>query len=908
MSEELLGRADEARTLRTLIRNARNGRGGEVVLCGDPGIGKTALLDATTAELGDLQLIRFDGYEAESSMPFAAVERLLRHLRTHLTALPQRQQHALLVACGQADGPPPDRFLVGLGLLGLLAVAGEQRAVVCAVDDAHLLDPESLDVLAFVGRRLRAESVVVLLAGRDSPEFDARVAGLTRLRLAGLGTEAATALLRRSVPEPFDPPVALHVVTATGGNPLALVDLAGELTALQLTESMVGQEPVPIGAQLEQFYLRQIHRLDQDAQTWLLVAAAESTGDLELVAGACVELGLAPDVGERARAAGLLKVGHRVSFRHPLVCSVAYTAPSATLRRRVHQALAVVAERLERTEHAAWHAAKATPGSSEDVARRLERVADTAAARGGLASRTRALVKAAAVSPPGPPRQTRLVAAAEAALASGSGQLARSLMDEVDEQTLDPVTHGRLIALGADHALFVAAPTLRWACADMLRAAALFHGFDDDLEQHTLIRAWEWALPSSQLTAGVDWEDFGHRLRAAADLKEGPAAIILRAIAALVLDPYPDAVPVLRAALTAFEQMDDAQVLRYGHSSVALATALWEVDQRHHLLERWAAVARDRGALQLLDNALWVLALSEAIGGAPRHALQYMDQVRELRRAIGWDAEHVVNVPVMAWFAAEAGPVEAAARAAYDLGMAGVEFSATLTLAGIDLAHGRCQAVLDRLRPHLKDPWFYYEATPWPDYAEAAIRLGRLQEGREIVARLDEVAQASGAAWIRGVTLRLQALALTTDPAAERLYQKAIEVLEGCRAQVDLGRAHLAYGEWLRRARRRAQARTSLRAAVHLFTRAGAEPFRERAVRELEATGGPRPVAAPERPGGLTQQELTVAELAAAGRTNAEIAAAMFLTANTVDYHLRKVFQKLGISSRRQLSDRLGQF
>ncbi|WP_028643551.1 AAA family ATPase [Nocardioides sp. URHA0020] len=900
----LLGRDEELRQIGVVLGDARNGRGGSVSIVGDPGIGKTSLLAAATAGLAGAQVISVDGYETESTMPFAAIQRLVLPLQPQLSELPERFQRALRIASGTEAGSPPDRFLVGLSVLGLLGVVGRSMPVVAVIDDAHLLDRESLDALAFVGRRLEAESAALLFAGREIPEYTAQMAGVRELRLNGLAPDAAVRLLSQSLSEDIDPAVAVQIVTATGGNPLALVDLAHDLTVTQLTESSFGDEPVPVGRHLESFYLRQVQFLGDDTRLWLLVAAADSTGDLDLIASAARELAIPATAGESAEAAGLVELSRTLRFRHPLVRSAAYNAAPGKDRRRVHRALAAIAEKTGLLELEAWHEAKATLGTDEDVAQRLEDVADLAAERGGFASRARVLIQASALTPPGSRKYARLVSAAEAALASGTAQLAKNLFDEIDEDALDPVSHGRLLMLGAEHSLFTAAPTVTRASADLLTAAALFHGEDDHLEQLALIKAWECALPSERLTIGVDWTDLGQRLRAGADIHEGHAATILRAISALILLPYADAVPAMREALVAYDSMNAEEILTYGHSSVALATALWDLEARSRCLERCAAAARDAGSLQQLDNALWVLSLSEAMGGTPRRAVRYMEQVRELRRAIGYDAEHVINVAVLAWSSATRDQVVGLTEMIHAMGFGGVHASAMSALATVDLAEGRYQDAYDKLKPLVDDPFFHVTQLMWPDFAEAAARCGHREEADSFADQLEARAQACGSAWAQGVAARTRAV-VAADAVAEQSFQAALALLEGTTSGVDLGRTHLTYGEWLRRQRRRGEARVQLYAAAEVFASIGAEPFLHRTNRELEAAGETVRAGDGQHLPVLTPQEQTVAELAAAGRTNAEIGATMFLSANTVDYHLRKVFQKLAISSRRQLADRL---
>jgi len=902
----MLGRESETAQIADLFRHARHGRGGALLLLGDPGIGKTTLLNAATdpAPPG-MRLIQVHGFEAESQLPFAAVQRLVRPLREHLGALPERHQRVLEVASGDADGPPPDRFLIGLGVLGLLAAAGAGRPVLCVVDDAHLLDPESLDALAFVARRLEAESAAVVFAARDGEAIGTHMAGVPQLRVGGLALEHAVRLLSLSVSEPIDPAVAAQIAVATGGNPLALTDLARELTVRQLTESSLGDEPFPVGRRLEAFYVRQVRALDAELQTWLLVAAADSTGDVDLVSEAAAKLGLPETAHDGAEAAGLVELAGSVQFRHPLVRSAAYNAAPGRDRRRVHRALSEVAGSMGLLELEAWHAAKATLGTDEAVAQRLEQAADRAGKRGGFASRAGVLAQAAALTPQGPEKYRRLVAAAEAALAAGTAHVAKDLVDEVDEDELDDVTRGRLLVLHAQWALFTADPALTRIGGDLLEAADLFRGHDDLLEQNTLIRAWEWSLPAEHRATGMDWTQLGHRLADGASRRAGTAQVLLDALSAHLLLPFAEAVPAIRRAVELLRRLPSEEVLEYGLTSAALTSALWDGRARWECLERYAHAARDAGSLQQLDSALWVLSLTAVADGNPRLATEYMEQVRELRRAIGYEAEHVINVALLAWTGAPREQVAAMAEATDAAGFGGVWSSAVRALGAADLARSGYEEAHRTLQPLVGDPFFHTSPQAYPDVVEAALRTGRRDEALAAHALLADRAQAAGTPWIRGVTARCAAL-LTEGAEAERLFQEAIALLRESGMDADLGRAYLLYGEWLRRARRRRDAREHLLRASELFTQVGAGAFRDRAGHELEAMGEAPAASGPDGDLGLTTQEATVARLAAAGRTNAEIAATMFLSANTVDYHLRKVFSKLAISSRRQLTDRLG--
>jgi DNA-binding CsgD family transcriptional regulator/tetratricopeptide (TPR) repeat protein len=883
---------------------ARNGRGGALVLRGDPGIGKTALLDAATRDVPGVRVVRSDGYEAESAMPYAALQRIGTPFAAHLPALPPRQVAALRIAAGLDEGSPPDRYLIGLGMLSLLAVAGEDEPLVCVIDDAHLIDPESLEVLTFVARRLQAESIAILFGIRPDARVQVAAAGVPTLELGGLAQLDATHLLNRSARTSVDPFLASRIATETGGNPLALIDLGREYTARQLSDSSIAPAPVPVGQRLEIHYLGQLEQVPHDAQVWLRVAAAESTGDATLIAGAAARLDLPTDAASGAERAGLAVVRDTVEFRHPLARAAVYNGMPATERRRVHGALRDVADELGRADLAVWHAAAATVGTDAAVAERMEQAADAAGGRGGTASRARLLARAADLTPDGPAREGRLLAAAEAAAGAGAAQLALDLLDRLDAEHLDPVSLGRMLSLQATLATFTAdAAGILSGTATMLRAAGLFHGLVPELEQRTLLRAFDLALNAEWAMAGATLPGLGERLAIGATAVDGPLSIALDALAAHILLPYEQAVPKMRAALTMLGESDDASLLEAGTYGIALSMALWDERACIELLERTARAARDAGALRMLDTTLWLLSLIEVVRGDPVASGRYVEQVRELRRAIGYDAEQVVNASYLAWAGAEPALVEAIAQAALDVGFGGAWTIAMTGLSVRSIAEGHYRDAFERLQPMIERPFLQVTYQQLPDYVEAGVRSGNPDEARAASDQLARFAAASGTPWIRGVAERCAAL-LAHDDHAEAHYRQAIEHLEQSTAPGDLGRAHLVYGEWLRRAKRRREAREQLRLALEIFARVGAPAFADRARRELESTGEHVSRHASGSADELTPQEGTIARLAASGHTNAEIGATLFISVNTVDYHLRKVFRKLEVSSRRQLSDR----
>lgn len=898
----LLGRDSEQRQLALLLGHARNGQGGALLLLGEPGIGKSALVDAVVLPAAGIRLLRLEGYEDEATIPYAGVVRLAIPLGDHVAELPPRQRDALRIAAGLADGPAPDRFLVGLGVLGLLTAVAAAQPVVCAVDDAHLLDQESLEVLAFVARRIEVEPVGLVFAARDENDVRARLGGVRELVVRGLETDAATSLLGRSLPEPAEPVAARQIADATGGNPLALIDLAQELSADRLSAVGLSADPVPIGRRLEEHYVRRVRATGPRVQEWVLLAAADSTGSIDLVRAAASSLGIGDEIGDQAELAGLVELGDDVRFRHPLVRSAVYNAASGAERRRVHRALAGSAAALDLVELEAWHASRATLGVDPEVADRLERAADLAAARGGLASRSSLLARAADLSAPGRLRSERLVGAAEAALAVGAAQTARAHLDAVVDAD-DPLLRGRMLRVDCQLALFTVDATKLAGCsARLVEAADLFREIAPEREQEALLQAFQLLMTADRRAEGITPAELGRRLTAAAATADGAYASMLAGMGALMLLPYDEAVPLARVAFDEIAKLPDHQLVSMASAIGSLGMFLWDDGGRRDLMDRASVVARQAGALQDLDALLWVTSLAELWGGTVRRAVESVEHVREVRRVMGYDAENVINVAVMAWNGYPREVVHAIAEGAGAVGFGGVWSAGIASLAVRDLAEGQYGDAYDKLLPLVEEPFLQVGPSYFADFVEAAARTDRLDIATQLTADLEERARINGSAWCAGVAARSRAL---VSPADEH-HRAAIELLERTTARVELARAHLLYGEWLRRARRRAEAARQLMTACDLLEQTGATMFLPRARAELEATGAAVDAGATSPRHELTSQELSIARLAGEGHTNAEIGGQLFISANTVDYHLRKVFQKLGISSRRQLADRLG--
>ena len=873
-----------------------------MALVGEPGIGKTLLLNSI-ANQPDMLVVRCDGYEAESSIAHAGLQRMGQPLAGYLGGLTESHRQALRVAWGTEEGPAPDRFLVGMAMLSLLAAAGSARPVLCLVDDAQWLDSESLGVLAFVARRLQAESAVLVLAARAGGDIDKQLAGIATIRLQGLDGPSAVALLQRTAPDIVDPLVATTIVAATEGNPLALVELAGELSTRGHADPS-SHDLIPIGRRLEEHYLREVSALPSQVQRWLALAAVANGGDRRLIDLACAEMGLPAECATEAARAGLVSRGEHVSFRHPLVRSAVYAATPGAQRREIHTELARAAERLGLPDVEAWHSAEAATGLDAAVAARLEASAARAARRGGRLSEARLLARAAELTPPGAQRNGRLLAAAEAAAEAGAAPLASQYLDRVDADHLDAVHHGRLTATRTALALFLADPAvIVRAAADMICAADSFRDVDTAREHQALLKAFQFVLVSEGMTDGTSLSALGRRIDAGASTATGLSATLLRAIAALILRPYDQAVPLLHAALDALLDLDDQPLLEYGFLGSIFGIALFDAEATQRYLNRVAEVARDRAALRVLDSALWVRSLFEIDRGNPAAATAYVDRVRELRRASGYEAENVINVSCLIWAGMPAEEAEAISDAILQAGFGGVCTSAKLALAIREIAQGRYADAYARLTPLVGQRFIQVTDHMLADYVEAAVRSGHTGQAREAAERITELAEASGTNWIRGLDERCKAL-LADGVDAESHYRRAEEVLSDGTAPCELGRAHLLYGEWLRRRRRRRDAREKLTAAARIFEQVGAPAFLDRARAELAATGERLDDRALVAGIEMSPREAAVARMAAGGSTNAEIAATLFISTNTVDYHLRKVFAKLQITSRRQLTER----
>jgi DNA-binding CsgD family transcriptional regulator len=886
VSDDLLGRRTEGEKLDQLLTQARAGSGQVLVLRGEAGIGKTALLDHVSARASGFRVTRAAGVESESAFPYAGLHQLCVPFLDRLDKLPAPQREALATAFGMAAGPRPTRFMVGLAELTLLAEVADEQPLVCLVDDAQWLDSMSSAVLGFVARRLLAERIALVFVLREGNDY---LDGLPELFVRGLDDADARSLLDSVIKGPVDGRVRDRIVAEARGNPLALLELPRAWTTAELAD---GLDATPLTSRIEQSFARQIEPLPADTRLLMLTAAAEPLGDATLLWRAAGLLGLGADPAAAALGTGLIEFGARVQFRHPLVRSAVYRSASAADRQRVHRALADVTDPEIDPDRRAWHRAHSTTSPDEEVAADLENSASRAQARGGLLAAAAFLEQAAVLTPEPARRAQRELAAARAKRDAGALEASLRLLSAVeagppDERRSAEVEHLRGHIAFDQRRVAEAAPLL-------FSAARRLTPFDADLARETHLEAL-----SAAIWAGTSPADAA---RTAPPPRTPPCAIdlVLTALTTRITDGYAAAVPHMARAL------DEVRALKVGAEDISrlpwlfgyraggiVASEMWDFDTRRAFAQQQVRMARDAGALVQLQFALNFLADNELLAGEPAAAQALIEEDRRISEVTGTPP---VGYAVLLQAAHRGEDLATAAGAqARSEGQGRLATIADWVLAILHNGLGRHDLARDAAVRVFEEDSLVYSCLITPELAEAASRTG---DSALVAEALRRSAAWVDTDWSLGIKARLRALNGDTSGFQESIDHFARTALKG-----ELGRAHLLHGEWLRREGHRVEAREHLRTAHELLLAAGMTTFADRAWRELQATGETARKRTADPTDELTAQEYQIARLAREGYSNPEIGTRLFISPRTVEWHLRKVFGKLGVTSRRQLRD-----
>jgi DNA-binding CsgD family transcriptional regulator len=885
-----------------LVTGALAGRSRVTVLRGEAGVGKSALLGYLSGRVAGWHVARAVGVESEMELDYAGLHQLCAHMLDHLDRLPAPQRDALATVFGRSPGPAPDRFLVGLATLTLLAEVAEQQPLACIVDDGQWLDHASAQILGFVARRLLAERIAVVCAARTGIGDDI-LTGLPELPVGGLGDSDARALLLANVPGPIDAAVCDQIIMESHGNPLALLELPRTWNVAGLAGGFGLPSSQPVAGRIEQSYVRRLQLLPSDTQLLVVTAAAEPLGDLVLLHRAAGTLRIDLAAAGPAQDGGLLELGGRVEFAHPLVRSAAYRSATAEDRRRVHRALADATAAETDPDRRAWHRARATLGPDEAVAAELERSAARAQARGGVAAAAAFLQRSAELTVDPARRARRALAAAEASFQAGAFDGALQLAATAAAGPLDGFQRARIDLLRGHAGI---ASNYGNNAAPLLQAARGLEPFDLELARRAYLTAWGAAVTAGHLGGAGVLLQICRAVRALPPLPATPQPLdlALDGLALLTTDGRAAATPILQRAAKAVMQLPVEDVLRWGWLAPAAAAATWDSDGSRAIFERQAQLVRDAGALAELPLHLHALAQDKARTGDFADADMLVAESDSVAAATGSQIPPFAALTLRSLQGREAeasGLIEATIQQAtaggQGLAVMAAHWAAAVLYNGLARYEEAASAARE-VTTNAIDPWQSMFALP--ELVEAAARVGDTELARDALERLDETTQPAGTDLALGIEARCRAL-LTDGDNADLLYREAIERLGRTQRRPELARAHLLYGEWLRREGRRADSREQLRAAHDMFNAIGMEAFAERTGRELVATGEKVRKRSPETREELTSQEEQIARLARDGLSNPEIGAQLFISARTVEWHLRNVFAKLGITSRRQL-------
>jgi DNA-binding CsgD family transcriptional regulator len=901
----LHGRGRECAALDRLIQGPRLGRSSVLVLRGESGVGKTALLDYVVEQASDCRVARVGGVEWEMEIAFAGLHQLCAPLLPRLERLPSPQRDALESVFGLRDrATAPDRLLVGLAVLTLLSEVAAERPLICRVDDAQWLDRASVQAMAFAARRLLADPVAMVFAVRE-PSDEQELDGLPDMTVEGIGDDDARLLLASAIPGPLDPRVRDRIIAETRGNPLAVLEVPRGSTPSELAGGFGVTDPRHLTDRIEQSFVRRLQPLPSQTRRLLLTAAAEPLGDGTLLRQAAGQLGISPDAAGPAVADGLIELGARVRFRHPLVRSAVYRTALPQERRVVHRALADATDPQADPDRWTWHRAHAAAGPDEAVAGELERSAGRAQRRGGMAAAAAFLDQAAELTPDPRARVKRALTAAQAKFAAGAPQRASELLATAELGPLTELDRARLERLRAQ--LLFARSRGNDAVQPLIEAGRRLAPLDADLARETFLEACSAVLFSGRLAAPGRGREVAEAARSVPP-GDRPIDLWLMALAMWFTDGEAASAPLMRLALEAFRREDiGPSDERWLWIAARGASAMWDDDVWHELATRQVRLARDAGALTLLSVAVAGLADLQVHEGDFLGASASLGEADVIAEITGNPPLIHTSLILSAWRGEENEATElfeSVVGAAIARGEGRTITLVDLATAVLQNGLGRYDAALAAAQRASEHDEIALAGWGLVELVEAAVRTGHHDIAVGALGRLTDRTRIRGTEWALGIEARSRAL-VREGEAAEPLYQEAIDRLGRSKAVAELARARLLYGEWLRRESRRVDAREQLGRAEDMFRHMGAHAFGDRARRELLATGAKVHKRTEEAREELTAQEAQVARLAREGLTNPEIGAQLYLSRRTVEWHLRKVFTKLDISSRRELSEAL---
>jgi len=902
---ELKGRRSECDVLRGLVEAVARGESRAVVLRGEAGVGKTALLEYMVEQASGCHVARAAGVQSEMELAFAALHQLLAPMLDRLELLPAPQRDALQIAFGASAGPPPDRFLVALAVLNLLSDLAGERPLICLVDDEQWLDRASAQALAFVARRAHSDSVGLVFAARVPGED---VAGLPELLVEGLGEADARALLDSALSGPLDTRICDQIISEAHGNPLALLELPRGMTPAELAGGFGLPGAMSVSGRIEESFQRQFDALPTETRRLLQLAAADPIGEPLLIRRAAERLGIGAEAATPAADAGLLEFGVRVRFRHPLVRSAAYRSASLEARQDVHRVLGEVTDLEVDPDRRAWHRAQAAPEPDEDVASELERSADRAQARGGLAAAAAFHQRAAELTPEPASRADRLLAAAGAKRDAGALDESLGLLIAAEAGPRDTRRSAQVERLRGQ----IAFDQRRYGDAAplLLAAARRLEHVDPSAARETHLEALLTAMWAGGPETPGALREAGKAARAAPPGPEPPRAVdrMLDAFAVLLTDGYAAAAPTLRQSLELFLTLKvgadevGGWLWRAGSRAAGIAALeLWDYESWHRLATDQVLSTRETGALLHLQSALGFLGWTHVVAGELNAAAPLVEESRLVAEATEYSPIAHMSMMLAAWRGQEPSASAMIDATRRDLTAGGLgRISATYASSVLYNGLGRHDEARDAARQAFESNSVGYGPLIVSELAEAASRTGELTLVETALEWLEKRTRAMPAEWALGIEARVRAL-LSEGEAAELLYRESIEHLGRTRVRGELARSRLLYGEWLRRENRRVDAREQLRTTHEMLAGMGIEAFAARARHELRATGEAVRKRKVETRDKLTAQEAQIARLARDGLSNPEIGTRLFISPRTVEYHLRKVFIKLDITSRSQL-------